>query len=345
MNKKLITAVAVATLGASPAVFAAADLYGMLDIGVQIVDPGSSYVGSKTFVNDTQGSGGSLLGWRTSEDLGGGLKALATLELGMFTDTGNLDNQTTALPTATQLFQRQIFAGLTGGFGTITAGRHYTEIFLVGATSAYNYTAAQIGTFFLDAGIGVRQSNSIKYVSPSLGGGLNIAALYAPGEGTTATTKDNGYTEFSVRWAAGPLKVGLASATSTATGNVDTDITALGGQYTFGPSTVYALLTTRETGTTVDVTATSLGYKHNLGSGDIIVQVGTRKDKVTSSADSTLTSLAYYHQLSKTTTAYAAYGSMDNDTGAALSLARQAAATGVAGDDPTAWSFGIRKTF
>lgn len=348
MQKKLALAAAIAGVLAAPQVFAASTVYGQVDIGVQIADPGAGYQGSDIFVNDYQGAGGSLLGFTSKEDLGGGMAALATVEMGFETDTGSLDN------TANQLMQRQIFAGLTGGFGTVTAGRQYREAFIVGATSAYNYTAANIGPYILHTGQGVRQSNFIKYASPSFSG-FTVVAGYGAGEGATAATENDKYTEFGAKYAAGPLRVGLVFGNDdgTTTAGSETDAVTLGGQYSFGPATVYALYTAWETentagAKTADLQSISLGLKYTVGNGDILATLGQRKNDLTSDADSMLLGVGYYHRLSKTVTVYTSYATMDNDTAAALPTLRLAANGGAptaAGEDPNALSFGLRVNF
>jgi predicted porin len=349
MNKKLLTAAVVAALSASPAAFADATVYGKIDIGVQSVSPGSGYSGSKLFVNDTQGSGGSLIGFKAVGDLGGGMKAIATAEAGAFTDTGSLDN------TGNKLFQRQMWGGLTGGFGTVTAGRQYSELFLVGNSSAYAYTNANIGVFFLNTNTGVRQDNFIKYTTPSLSG-LHLEAGFAPGEGTNAagTDKKNGqFSEFSAKYASGPLSVGAAFGTSTteaASVENKEKTTIVGGSYDFAPFKAYALYSKSKNDVDTSAgnrTAISLNGVYTMGPGDIILVLGTTKSDATGASNdkSKLLALAYYYSLSKATTTYVSYGSLTNDPGAQQSLARQAVATTAPGEDPHAISFGVVTVF
>src|SRR5690554_4450474 len=151
MQKKVLAA-ALGGLLISPAAFADVSVYGLVDVGVQFADPGGDYQGSETFVTDVAGTGGSRLGFRANEDLGGGLRALAVFELGWFIDTGSLDNGNN------QLFQRQTFAGLGGDWGQVTVGRQYREVFLTGGVGSYNYTGSGTGVFFLHSDTGVRQN-------------------------------------------------------------------------------------------------------------------------------------------------------------------------------------------
>lgn len=344
MNKKLLTAVVVTTLSASPAVFADASLYGSLDIGIQSVSPGSGYNGQKIFVDDRQGSGGSYIGWKYNIDLGGGMSAVGQLEAGMFTDTGNLDNSNP------QLFQRQIWTGLAGNFGRVTLGRQYREIFTTGAMGAYQYTNAMIGYFFMNTWTGVRESNDIKYTSPNFNG-FTFAVDYDPqgsadaaqNAGSTSAQKDDSFTDFSLKYAAGPLKVGVASGSDKNSG-VTTKTTIAAGQYNLGMAgTVYALYATGKDG--IDLKTMSLGYKYSVGPGDIVVEYSKQTNNNVNNADATLTALAYYYHLSKQANVYAAYGSLTNDPAAQLSLPRQAINTLAAGDDPNAFTVGVRTFF
>jgi predicted porin len=64
----------------------------------------------------------SRFGLRGSEDLGNGLSAVFTLELGFAPDTG-------ALSQGGRFFGRQSFVGLSGPWGAVTLGRQYTMLF------------------------------------------------------------------------------------------------------------------------------------------------------------------------------------------------------------------------
>jgi predicted porin len=339
----------MSTLAASPAAFAAATVYGHLDVGIQSFDNDSpTYNGSELLMGTNYGSGGSLLGFKASEDLGGGLKANAVAELGMSTDDGTLDN------TANKLFQRQIYAGLEGGFGVINAGRQYTEGFLLQGVGTYNSTAGAIGTYFLNTNNPVRADNFIKYKSPSLGG-VNIVAGYALGENTAATGPDdiNNFLELGATYAGGPVRAGVVAQSTTQSGGgtvtSDLDTLVAAGQWSFGPATVYLTYTQTErdaagTLTKIDLQTIAVGGKYTVGNGDIVLEVGQRKDDVATNADSTLAAIAYYHRLSKTTILYTAYGSVDNDPGASFNVPRQGAAT-VAGGSPSALFAGLRIIF
>lgn len=107
-------AVAGAFVGAAHAQ-SSVTLYGIADVNVQLIDPKVSGAKSTFGVNSGHQSG-SRWGFRGSEDLGGGLKAVFTLENGFNIDTGTIGQ-------GGRLFGRQAWAGLEGGFGTVAFGR------------------------------------------------------------------------------------------------------------------------------------------------------------------------------------------------------------------------------
>jgi len=345
MKKKLMTSAVAAALAVPTLAFAAVDVYGLLDIGIQNVKPGTGYAGAKNFINDAQGSGGTRLGFRGTDDIGRGLKGVFVYELGTRPDTGALDNATVTL------FQRQIYGGLTGGFGSATLGRHYTEEFFVAASGDYNVAAALISPYGLENKT-TRVDNSFKYSSPPLGPVVLAATFGLGAEGTTAATADNNkYFDVSAKAALGAVKVGLAvsKTTVTTTPEVENKDTTLGGNWNFGMGTLYFVYTTDKTtttGTTTgDQTLMSLGAAFKLGGGDLVVQLARVDDKTAANNDAQLTALAYYYSLSKATTVYASYGKLNNSANGTRSMMGQAVGTTAAGQDPSALALGWKITF
>ncbi|MGA3249145.1 MAG: porin, partial [Paraburkholderia sp.] len=97
-------------------------LYGLIDAGLTYVsnqkETGSTAGHSKFGMTDAS-INPDRFGLRGSEDLGGGLKAIFTLENGFTLTNG-------ALGQHGLLFGRQAFAGLSSDqFGTVTLGRQY----------------------------------------------------------------------------------------------------------------------------------------------------------------------------------------------------------------------------
>lgn len=119
MNKTLI----VAALAGIPAIAAHAQssvtLYGLIDAGITY----TNNQGGHSAWQETSGSiNGSRWGLRGTEDLGGGLKAIFTLENGFGINNGTLKQNG-------REFGRQAFVGLAhDGFGSLTLGRQYDSV-------------------------------------------------------------------------------------------------------------------------------------------------------------------------------------------------------------------------
>lgn len=96
-------------------------LYGMVDAGIESVSNVSA-VGTLTRMPSTTGILPSRLGMRGKEDLGAGLSAVYTLEMGFGPDTG-------ASGQGGRLFGRQSTVGLAGDWGAVTLGRQWTMLF------------------------------------------------------------------------------------------------------------------------------------------------------------------------------------------------------------------------
>jgi predicted porin len=132
-------------------------IYGLLDQGVERLSGTSA--GNGTSTSDYRvgsGTAASRLGFRGSEDLGGGLKAVFTLESGMSMDAGTLSQ-------GSRIFGRQSYVGLTGSFGSLTFGRQYTMRYY-GILDADLFGAGSHGLGSLDSGIpNARADNSISY--------------------------------------------------------------------------------------------------------------------------------------------------------------------------------------
>ncbi|MDO8250185.1 MAG: porin, partial [Rhodoferax sp.] len=120
---KISSLVALTGLVATGAVHAqSATLYGMLDLGVESVSQVDSAGGRIIRMPSNTGILPSRLGVRGKEDLGGGLSAIYTLEMGFAPDTG-------ASGQGGRLFGRQSTVGLSGDWGAVTLGRQWTMLF------------------------------------------------------------------------------------------------------------------------------------------------------------------------------------------------------------------------
>jgi len=233
MKKSLI---ALAVLAASGAAMAQSSvtLFGVIDAGVAYVknDGAGHSTGLISGGNST-----SRLGFRGTEDLGGGLAASFWLEGQLGNDNGSGANQTSGFD-----FQRRSTVSLSGTFGEVRLGRDFAATYLpllsydpfgqrglgqletTAGAAATGATAAN-GAGFTSAGSPTRVSNSVAYFLPANLGGLygnvqysfgernsNQAALVnAAGFSTTsalaATDKSGNYVGGRIGYANGPLDV------------------------------------------------------------------------------------------------------------------------------------------
>ena len=169
MKKNLI---ALALLGAfSGAALAQSNvtLYGILDVNFQYQDPDASTQSSTRGINSGHQSG-SRWGVRGSEALSPNLNAVFTIEGGYAPDLGTQGQ-------GGRLFGRQAWAGLSGGWGTLVAGRVATFSSGTGSFDMFGNTDpfltgfgdSALASTFTSAGA-TRLDNSVLYSSPTFGG-------------------------------------------------------------------------------------------------------------------------------------------------------------------------------
>jgi predicted porin len=123
-----LAATAVLALAGSGAGFSASaqgtssiTLYGIVDAGVEHLNNVAAG-GSLSRMPSTTSLVPSRWGLRGSEDLGGGLKAIYTLESGFAPDQGTFNQ-------GGRGFGRQSWVGLGGNWGSLTLGRQNSMLF------------------------------------------------------------------------------------------------------------------------------------------------------------------------------------------------------------------------
>ncbi|MBS7349681.1 MAG: porin [Comamonas sp.] len=150
-------------------------IYGLLDTGVEYVNNVGANKKGLSRLPTASNSAPSRLGFRGSEDLGNGLSAIFTLEMGIDPGDGTMGQGGRA-------FGRQAFVGLKGDFGTITLGRIYTMTFWSGI-HADTLGGGIYGTGSIDSYIpNARADNAIGYMYDRNGWGLG--ATYSFGRDT-----------------------------------------------------------------------------------------------------------------------------------------------------------------
>jgi predicted porin len=348
MQKKII-ALAVAGL-MSGAAFAQSNVtvYGVADM---YYARASAAGNATTNVINSGGLSGSRIGFKGVEDLGGGLKALFTLEYGL-----NADNKDSALGAGAAT--RQSFVGLTGGFGTVVAGSLQTAGYdfacannPVGGSALDAYhKVGSLGTTrtLLSCGHDGRASNAFAYISPSFGGftaAWNHARV-TEAAGAQATRKDASANLLAATYANGPIGVNFVyskiSAAHTAASD-DVKEWGLGGSYNLGVAKIGLQYQQND-----NAIANGKNKKWGInaaapvGAGAVVFAYAKGKVNETAANDNPKSwTLAYTHSLSKRTTAYAGYNRVSN--GGDGTFASVIAPT--AGGKSSVFAAGVRHTF
>lgn len=175
-------------------------VYGLADVSVKIV---SNYAGGRRVGQDSGDQQSPRLGFKGSEDLGRGVRAVFVAETGFNMDTGGFAQGGTP-------FARQDYLGIGSPVGTLTAGRQYDFMADLGA-----YHAVWQGTGTLDWNLGdndrlsgQRLDNSVKYLFQKEG--WTAGALYSFSE-TSATTRTPHASSFLGSYTAGGWSLGAAA--------------------------------------------------------------------------------------------------------------------------------------
>ena len=217
-------------------------IYGKLDQGF------ARGIGAEKF--SLSQAAGSRIGFRGTEDLGGGLKANFQIEHRFTPDDG---------AAAATFWAGRSIVGLSGGFGQIDLGRDYTASFwtmLAGDVFGWDGVANNAVTTRGGPAVAVRFANGVTYTSPSFGG-LTLRANATVKEG--AETKNG--TSFQLAYNNGPLSASLATETNAA----DQKYTGVGAAYNLGVARVNALISKSETAAGVEGDAMVLGLTVPMG--------------------------------------------------------------------------------
>ena len=291
---------------------------------------------------ESGGESGSRLGFKGSEDLGGGLSAMFKLESGIALDTGTVTQ-------GGRMWGRQAFVGLAGGFGSVSAGRQYTPHFTtIDDADPFGTGAGSAASSGIVTILATRADNSIVYSAPKLGP-VSISLLGSLGEGVTGR-----FYSANAQYSADKLDIGLAFARQEhfARGEVNASAVILTGAYDFGAFKVTGGVQsvknlTRAANTDDDRNEFFGGVLVPIGSGTLTAGAGTGKTKKVGGSKATQLSLGYDHSLSKRTNLYVIATGIDNGRVAAYTAD---AATGSgppvsAGNDVRALLIGVRHRF
>jgi predicted porin len=274
MKKNLVGLAALAVLGVASAQ-SSVTLFGVLDESVSAYQNTSETplgVSARTSrqVLASNGYNQSRLGFRGTEDLGGGLAASFWLESALFPDDGTTGgNVANSGPSANGFFNRRSTVSLSGVAGELRLGRDYTPSFwndlvfdpfsangvgtnVIATANGFSSTGASVSGFRANSTY-IRASNSVGYFLPPNLGGFYGQAMYAfneqvkydPGVFTPPKVPNNSragaYWGGRVGYANGPLDVAVSYGEATIADDYFAGLTTtldsanLGASYDFGP--------------------------------------------------------------------------------------------------------------
>lgn len=348
---KLLVSAMLATCSLGAFAQSSVTIYGIVDSAVEYAKYNQGVPG--TYQAASGNLQASRLGFRGSEDLGGGLRANFQLEEGF-----NIDNGTAG---GTVMWNRGSTVGLSGNFGSFDLGNMYLPIYWVflgsdastyglsnlSAIMSLQHTAALGFT-----GTGGFYSNSVRYRTPVFHG-LSAELGYSFGkQNIVAQTEDGRNIGFNVQYANGPLKVGYGFnrysfyATPIAT-SASSQITQIGGgTYDFGIAVVGAnYLYTKRTDNNWFGSSWLLNAKVPVGAGDI--NVGTSHLIESGGKVAMAFHLGYVYHLSKRTDLYSYAAYIHNNAAGTrgFALLNSTYAQVQPGYSPAAFTLGLRHAF
>jgi GBP family porin len=310
-------ALAVAALAGTAQAQSSVTIYGIVDLGVQWEDG----LTDNTSRVVSGGRSASRLGFRGTEDLGGGLSAIFTLESGINADSGSIGQ-------GGRFFGRQSSVGLTGGWGTLAAGRFGTFGSGTGTFDMFgpidpfvtSWGTAGLGSSMSSANA-LRVANAVLYRTPDMAGfqaGV-LHSLQAIADAEVSPQGANVYlTGLGLRYAAGPFYAAITydQANNPAGGpdekhlqigaSYDLKVVKLHGAYAREKDLFSADLNTSGTTNGADAKAWMLGLTVPLGGGNLVTSYQRRDGEQLGGEkrDLRVWALGYEYFLSKRSSLY-----------------------------------------
>ena len=323
MTRRLATSLSVAAatalgLAGTAQAQSSVSAYGLIDMSVgQYQNTGSS---TKLWRAQSGNMTTSFLGFKGTEDLGGGLKGVFAIEHFLRADTGDAGRFN-----GDAFWARSAYVGLSGAFGTTKLGRNTTPLFVstlifnaIGDSFGYSPSIRQLFTpntgagmlaFYGDTG----WNNSLAYNSPNFSG-LSLNLIGNLGEGAASATGRN--MGANVLYFGGPLAATVAAqqvkngAFGTPAGWKSQDTVQVGLSYDLSVVKLFGQYTLAKTKATLDTETAiyGIGASVPIGAGKALLQYGnaTAEYGTTEVVNKTLT-VGYDYNLSKNTDVYAIF--------------------------------------
>ncbi|WP_296659415.1 porin [Paraburkholderia sp.] len=283
MYKKILTTAVLAAIAGAAQAQSSVTLYGLIDAGITYTN---NQNGHSAWQMRSGTVNGSRWGLRGAEDLGGGLKAIFTLENGFSINNGTFGQ-------SNRMFGRQAFVGLASDqFGAVTLGRQYDSV--VDYVAPLTLTGSQYGGTIAahpfdndNLNNSVRFNNTVKYTSIDVSG-FKFGATYSFSNSTDFA--NNRAYSFGASYNYGPLKfaagylqlnndvsgTNFQGADATKAGAQTGEYTFAAGRqrtfgggvnYAFGPATLGVVYTQTNLSQAIGISAGQSGTANATGFG------------------------------------------------------------------------------
>lgn len=322
-------------------------LYGVVDAGIAYDKDVSA--NDKTWRLQSGQQSGSRLGFKGSEDLGGGLSAVFTLENGFNVDDGTMGQ-------GGRLFGRQAWVGLNGGFGSVKLGRQQTPLYYALQTvDPFGINLAGNAQRIFGTGLYAvdplsRSDNTITYSLPNIAGFTGQLG-YGFGEQTGDRSRLR-QGEVGLSYVNGPINVQFAyhdantftlpaAAAVVGTGTVEYRTAFIGGTFDFGVAKAHLAFADSEAeaaATTADNRNWMVGVSAPVGPGTVLASYIRNDLRDLADGVSNQYAIGYTHALSKRTNLYTSYSVTRNDAAVRLNAFAN-------GEDGHQFNFGVRHLF
>ena len=326
MKKSLMAVALVGAFAGAAHAQTAVQIYGTIDAGIQKQSNQTLSIGKRA---------SNTLGFKGTEELGNGLKALFQLEIRYEPDTGTIESGRLANGTIVQrpLFQGQSRVGLQGDFGMVRIGRGLTPYQeTIGAFEPFHSLPNQAG-FYTDLAVAGynsapldpqgysnnRWANAFWYNSPVVSGfQVNTAIASKEANGGSVIGRGTALAPqypVGVEASAHPFSVSATYNNGPAAimlgyerNAVETKVMSIGASFMATPELKLLALATQQDQDNIlfanpKTKAWVLGANYSVGAGKFLAGYG-QKDPEGVTAKSKQFSLGYEYSLSKRTYVY-----------------------------------------
>jgi len=203
MKKSLLAVAAMTAFAGAAQAQSSVTVYGILDVGYIGSNAKEGVAGVNKITKSAFGQSGeqtSRLGFKGTEDLGGGSSAFFTVELGLTPQNSELSGgtaedriQRTTNASGSAVDNRQSFVGLKkNGLGQFALGRQYTPVFNTGAATSPGQYNNIVGDVVYNG------STSVYYSSATTASGNNNGLAFTNRASNALTAETDSFAGFKV---------------------------------------------------------------------------------------------------------------------------------------------------